>query len=93
MLSPSYLLHATEPAEEIAEKLHQDILQRIIERILRRIERGDGYILTAQDKWQLETIQEAGFLLDEVQKEITDAIPPMQTEIAQAMEDAGVVAM
>ena len=93
MLSPSYLLHAPEPAEEIAEKLHQDILQRIIERILRRIERGDGYILTAQDKWQLETIQEAGFLLDEVQKEITAAIPPMQTEIAQAMEDAGVVAM
>ena len=73
MLTPSYLLHATEPAEEIAEKLHQDILRRIIERIRIRFERGDDYVLTAIDKWQIETLQQAGFLLDEIQKEIASA--------------------
>lgn len=93
MLTPSYLLHATEPAEEIAEQLHINILNRIIERIKIRFERGDDYILTAVDKWQLETLQQAGFLLDDIQKEITAAVHYMQEEIAEAMEDAGVRAL
>lgn len=93
MLTPSYLLHATEPAEEIAEKLHSDILNRIIERIMIRFSRGDDYILTALDKWQIETLQQAGFLLDDIQQEIAAATPYMQSEIAQAMEDAGVQAL
>lgn len=90
MLSPSYLLYATEPAEEIAEKLHSDILNRIIERILIRFQRGDDYILTALDKWQIETLQQAGFLLEDIQNEIAAAVPYMQSEIAEAMEDAGI---
>ena len=90
MLTPSYLLHAVEPAEEIAEQLHQDILNRIIERILIRFERGDGYILTATDKWNIELLQEAGYLLEDIQKELAAATSKMQTEIAEAMEDAGV---
>lgn len=93
MLNPSYLLHATEPAEEIAEKLHQDILNRIIERILLRFQRGDNYILTAVDKWQLQTLQEAGFLLEDIQKEIANSTGYMMDEIKQAMEDAGVRAL
>lgn len=93
MLTPSYLLHATEPAEEIAEKLHQDILKRIIERIRIRFDRGDDYILTAIDKWQIETLQQAGYLLEDIQMEIAAAVPYMQSEIAEAMEDAGVKAL
>lgn len=93
MLNPSYLLHATEPAEEIAEALHQDILNRIIERIALRFNREDDYILTALDKWQLETLQQAGFLLEDIQKEISKATGKMESEIAEAMEDAGVTAL
>lgn len=93
MLNPSYLLHATEPAEEIAEALHQDILDRIIERIVLRFNREDDYILTALDKWQLETLQQAGFLLEDIQKEISKATGKMESEIAEAMEDAGVTAL
>ena len=93
MLTPSYLLHATEPAEEIAEKLHQDILNRIIERIMIRFKNGDDYVLTPVDKWQIETLQQAGYLLEDIQKELAAATPYMQEEIAQAMEDAGVRAL
>lgn len=93
MLTPEYLLHATEPAEEIAEKLHQDILKRIIERIMIRFQRGDDYILTALDKWQIEVLQDAGYLLEDIQKIIADATPYMLSEIAEAMEDAGVRAI
>jgi hypothetical protein len=93
MLPPSYLLHAVEPAEEIAEQLHTDIMARIIERILLRFKRGDDYILTPVDKWQIETLQQAGFLLEDIQKIIAESTGRMQSEIAQAMEDAGVRAL
>lgn len=90
MLTPSYLMEAPEPAEEIAEQLHIDILERIIERILIRFGRGDDYLLTPVDKWQIEVLQDAGFLLEDIQKEIAKATGKMQEEIAAAMEDAGV---
>lgn len=93
MLNPSYLLHATEPAEEIAEALHQDILKRIIERIILRFQRGDDYVLTSLDKWQLETLQQAGYLLQDIQKDIAKATGMMQSEVKEAMEDAGVTAL
>lgn len=93
MLNPTYLLHATEAAEEIAEGLHQDIMSRIISRMQKRFERGDDYILTAADKWQIQTLQEAGYLLDDIQKEIAKKTGLMQKEIAEAMEDAGVKAL
>lgn len=90
MLTPEYLLHAVEPAEEIADQIHTDIVNRIVERILIRFKRGDSYILTSVDKWQIETLQQAGFLLDDIQKTIAAATGKMQSEIAEAMEDAGV---
>ena len=93
MLDPDYLLHITEGAEDIAETLHQDILDRIIKRIMHRLDRGDNYILTAQDKWQLQVLTDAGYLLEDIQEAIAAATNLMQTEVAEAMEDAGVRAV
>lgn len=90
MLDPNDLLHISEGGEEIAEKLHTDIMRRIIQRIMLRIGRGDDYILTAQDKWQIQTLQQAGYLLEDIQKEIAKATKLMQKEIAEAFEYAGV---
>lgn len=93
MLDPNYLLHISEGAEDIAEKLHNRIIKRIVERIMLRIGRGDDYILTAQDKWQIQTLQDAGFLLEDIQRDIAQATKLQQSEIAEAMEDAGVKAL
>lgn len=93
MLDPNYLLHVSEGAEEIAEKLHGDIVNRIINRIMLRIGRGEDYLLTAQDKWQLENLQQAGYLLEDIQNEIAKATKLQQSEIAEAMEYAGVKAL
>jgi len=93
MLDPEYLLHVSEGGESIAETLHNDIIKKIVERIARRLDRGDNYILTAQDKWQIEVLQEAGFLREEIEKEIAKQTGLMQAEIAEAMEDAGVKAL
>lgn len=93
MLTPDYLLHISEGAEEIAEQLHQEIISRIIERMMIRLGRGDDYILTATDKWQLEVLQDAGYLLEDIQKEISDKTKFQQTELKEAMESAGVTAL
>ena len=93
MLDPNYLLHVSKGAEEIAEKLHGDIVNRIINRIMLRIGRGEDYLLTAQDKWQIENLQQAGYLLEDIQKDIAKATKLQQTEIAEAMEEAGVKAL
>ena len=93
MLPPSYLLHAVEPAEELAEELHKDIIDRIVERIMIRFDRGNKYILTPIDKWQIETLLQAGYLMEDIQETLAAATGKMQTEIAEAMEDAGVRAL
>lgn len=87
------MLRISEGAEDIAEQLHQEIVSRIIERIMLRIGRGDNYILTAQDKWQLEVLSDAGYLLEDIQKEIASKTKLQQAEIKAAMEEAGVKAL
>lgn len=93
MLKPDYLLHISEGTEEISEVLHNEIIKRIINRIMLRISRNDDYILTAYDKWNIETLQQAGYLLEDIQKEIAKATKLEEKEIAEAMEEAGVEAL
>ena len=93
MLDPQYLLHISEGAEEISEALHNEIIKRIINHIMLRISRDDDYILTAYDKWNIETLQQAGYLLEDIQKEIAKATKLQEKEIAEAMEEAGIEAL
>lgn len=93
MLSPEYLLHISEGAEQIAEELHIDIINRIIDRIAARLDRGEEFMLTAYDKWQIEVLQEAGVLLEEIQAEIARKTKQQMEEVKEAMEEAGVEAI
>ena len=90
MLTPEYLLRVSEGGELIAETIHDEIIKQIIERIAIRLARGEDYVLTARDKWQLEVLQEAGYLREDIEKIIAEKTGLMQQEIAEAMEDAGV---
>lgn len=93
MLSPDELLHISEGGENIASQLHTEIIRKMVYRIMLRIGRGEDYILTATDKWQIETLQQAGYLLEDIQQEIAKYTKLQQKEIAEAMEDAGVKAL
>lgn len=93
MLDPDYILRITEGAEDIASQLHANIIRKIIERMMARLGRGEDYLLTATDKWQIEVLQDAGFLLEDIQKEIADKTKKQLKEIQEAMEDAGVQAL
>lgn len=93
MLTPDYLYRITEGAEQIASELHANIIKRIIERMMIRLGRGEDYLLTATDKWQIEVLQEAGYLLEDIRKELADKTKKQVKEIQEAMEDAGVQAL
>lgn len=93
MLDPEYLLHISEGAEDIAEQLHTDIINRIIERIMIRLGRGENYILTATDKWNIQVLQDAGYLLEDIQRDIAIRTKLQMEEIKEAMEEAGVKAL
>lgn len=93
MLTPEYLYRITEGAEDIASQLHSNIMQKIIERMMLRIGRGEDYLLTATDRWQIEVLQDAGYLLEDIQKEISDKTKKQIKEIRESMEDAGVQAL
>ena len=93
MLTPEYLLRITENSEQIASELHANIMQKIISRMMARLGRGEEYLLTATDKWQIEILQEAGYLLEDIQQEIAKITKKEVSEIQEAMEDAGVEAV
>ena len=93
MLTPEYLLQITENSEQIASELHANIMQKIISRMMARLGRGEEYLLTATDKWQIEILQEAGYLLEDIQQEIAKITKKEVSEIQEAMEDAGVEAV
>lgn len=93
MLSPDYLLHISEGAEEISEGLHQYIVSSIVRRMLARLGRGEDYLLTPMDKWQMDVLQDSGFLLEDIQRELVRVTGIQQEEIRSAMEEAGVEAM
>ena len=90
MLDPDYLLRISEGAEEIASELHSEIISEIIKRIAIRIGRNDNYILTALDKWQLQSLQDAGYLREDLEKLIAKKTGLQFKEVKEAFEDAGV---
>ncbi len=92
MLSPDYLRQITEGAEENSSKLHQKIITLIISRMVRRLERREDYLFTPIDRWQIETIQESGYLLEDIHKEISNHLEIQYKEVKARMEEAGIKA-
>lgn len=90
MLTPEYLQQITEGAEELSSTLHANIMDKIISRIMARLGRGEDYIFTQTDKWQIDVLQDAGILLSEIQKEIADITKKQEKEIKESMQDAGI---
>lgn len=93
MLSPEYLAHCSDIAEQMASELHTEIINQIVKAMLVRMKRGDDYLLTAKDKYLIETLQEAGYLLNDIHKELASYNIASEKEIKEAMEEAGVEAI
>lgn len=93
MLSPEYLARIAEGSEEIASQLHTYIIRQIIDRMMIRIGRGDDYLLTSSDRWRIQILQDAGYLLEDITAELSKVTNRQEKEIKSAMEEAGVKAL
>lgn len=93
MLSPEYLARIAEGSEEIASQLHTYIIRQIIDRMMIRIGRGDDYLLTSSDRWRIQILQDAGYLLEDITAELSKITNRQEKEIKAAMEEAGVKAL
>ena len=93
MLSPDYLARIAEGSEEIASQLHTYIIRQIIDRMMIRIGRGDDYLLTSSDRWRIQILQDAGYLLEDITAELSKVTKRQEKEIKSAMEEAGVKAL
>lgn len=93
MLSPEYLARIAEGSEEIASQLHTYIIRQIIDRMMIRIGRGDDYLLTSSDRWRIQILQDAGYLLEDITVELSKITKRQEKEIKAAMEEAGVKAL
>nr|DAP20164.1 MAG TPA: minor capsid protein [Caudoviricetes sp.] len=93
MLSPNYLAKIAEGSEEIASQLHTYIIRQIIDRMMIRIGRGDDYLLTSSDRWRIQILQDAGYLLEDITVELSKITKRQEKEIKSAMEEAGVKAL
>lgn len=93
MITADYLASIADKAGEVAANLHERIIAAIIKRFAARFERL-GYVqFTATDRWQIETLQQSGYLLDDIQKLIAKHTKQELKEIQQAMKRAGVEAL
>ncbi|WP_143322556.1 phage minor capsid protein [Clostridium sp. HBUAS56010] len=93
MLTPEYLQRVAEQSEEYASRLRSYIISLLLRRIGARLGRGAGYLFTASDKWQIGVLQEAGELLEDIQKQVTVYTKLQQKEVKSAMEEAGIKAL
>lgn len=93
MLSPEYLARIAEGSEEIASQLHTYIIRQIIDRMMIRIGRGDDYLLTSSDRWRIQILQDAGYLLEDITAELSRVTKRQEKEIKAAMEEAGIKAL
>lgn len=93
MLTPEYITKITEQSEEHAADLRQYIVRQIIRRLMERIGRGESYLFTAADKWQIDVLQDAGMLLEDIRAELSKYTKKQDAELKSAMEDAGITAL
>ena len=90
MLTPEQIRKIADTMFPMLDSLNARILRDMIRRLAARIGRGEGAMLTATDEWQAQAYQEAGGLLEDVQREIQQFLQASDEETARIFEDAAI---
>lgn len=90
MLTPQELLQIVDTLQPQLDTLTQWITTDLIGRLMARLGRGEGFLLTGTDQWQLEVYKAAGGHYEAVQREIQHFTKKSETEIKAIFEDAGI---
>ena len=92
MLTPEQITELVETMYPLLDGLNAWITTDMIKRIMARLGRGEDFMLTASDDWQLQVYQAAGGHLEAVQQEIARFTQRSVAEVAAIFEDAGIKA-
>ena len=90
MLTPQELLEIVDTLHPQLDTLNVWITKDLISRLMARLGRGEEFLLTGTDRWQLEVYKSAGGHYDALQQEIKRFTKKSDAEIRAIFEDAGI---
>ena len=90
MLTPQELLEIVDTLHPQLDTLNVWITKDLISRLMARLGRGEEFLLTGTDQWQLEVYKSAGGHYDALQQEIKRFTKKSDAEIKAIFEDIGV---
>ena len=90
MLTPKELLEIIDTMHPLLDDLNTFITKDVVTRLMARLGRGEQFLLTGTDQWQLQVYKDAGGHLESLQAEIQRFTQKSNAEVRAIFEDAGV---
>lgn len=90
MLTPQELLEIVDTLHPQLDTLNAWITADLISRLMARLGRGEEFLLTGTDQWQLEVYKSAGGHYEALEREIKRFIKRTDAEVKAIFEDAGI---
>lgn len=90
MLTPQELLEIVDTLYPQLDSLNQWITSDLISRLMARLGRGEGFLLTGTDQWQLEVYKAAGGHYEALEQQIKRFTKKTDAEVKAIFEDAGI---
>lgn len=90
MLTPQELLEIVDTLHPQLDTLNAWITTDLIQRLMARLGRGEKFLLTGTDQWQLEVYRSAGGHLEDLQQEIQRFTQKTDAEVKAIFEDIGI---
>ena len=92
MLTPQELLEIVDTLHPQLDTLNAWITADLISRLMARLGRGEEFLLTGTDQWQLEVYKSAGGHYEALEREIKRFTKKTDAEVKAIFEDAGIMA-
>ena len=90
MLTPQELLEIVDTLHPQLDTLNAWITADLISRLMARLGRGEEFLLTGTDQWQLEVYKSAGGHYEALEREIKRFTKKTDAEVKAIFEDAGI---
>lgn len=90
MLTPQQLLEIVDTMHPLLDNLNSWITTDMVNRLMLRLGRGEGFLLTGTDKWQLEVYKSAGGHYEALEREIQRFTKKSEAEVKAIFEDIGI---
>ena len=90
MLTLQELLEIVDTLHPQLDTLNAWITKDLISRLMARLGRGEDFLLTGTDQWQLEVYKSAGGHMEALQQEIQRFTKKTEAEVKAIFEDAGI---